>query len=467
MSTEPSTSSEQPTSPDPYQPHYSPYSPAPSLPNPQYPAYPPTLPETPRSRADASVLQIILPSLLVIVAFAAGWFGNAFVNRPNYVAPTVNGATNEEAVLDQAWSDIVNNYVVTSNINQQQMAYAAIQAMIGTLNDPGHTRFETAQQYQQEQQQLNNQPTVGIGVTVSGGGSTPVTIDSVLPNSPAEQAGLKPGDEIVAVDGTSVKGDTLDQVTALIHGPKGASVGLTIYRPSTKATMTLTMVRADISEADVYSYVIPGTTLADIQITEFGQNTATELTTALKTAQAQHVTGIILDLRDDPGGYLDQAVAVVSQFVSPGPNKNVLILKSRTGSQTQPVQGGGLATNIPVAILVNNGTASAAEITAGSIHVNRPNVPVIGQTTFGTGTVLQTYQLSDGSVLVLGVQEFLLPNGQSIYHHGLTPTQPVALPTGASPISALVASEEHMTATQIEHSQDTQLIQAIQDLSGQ
>lgn len=423
------------------------------------------LAETPRARADARLLQILLPSLLVIIAFAAGWFGNSFVNRPNYVPPTINGKANEEAVLDQAWNDIVNNYVVTSNIDQQKMTYAAIQAMIQTLNDPGHTRFETAQEYQQEQNQLNNQPTVGIGVTVSGGGATPVTINSVLPNSPADEGGLRAGDEILGVNGTNIKGKTLDQVIVLIHGPKGQPVTLTIYRPSTKKTFDATLIRAEISQNDVYSYIIPGSTIDDIQITEFGQNTNTELIQALKTAQSQHATGIVLDLRDNPGGYLDQAVDVVSQFVSAGPQKNVLILKSRTGQQAEAVQSGGLATNIPVEILVNNGTASAAEITAGSIHVNRPNVQIIGQTTFGTGTVLESYQLADGSVLVLGVQEFLLPNGASIYHHGLTPTQPVALAASATPITAVVAQEEHLTASQIEKSTDLQLIQAIKDLN--
>lgn len=436
----------------------------PSQPPPQS-APPQSPPPSPRARADARLLQLLLPSLLVLIAFGAGWFGNAFVNRPNYVAPTVSGKTNEETVLVQAWNDIVNNFVATNNIDQQKMAYAAIQAMIGTLNDPGHTRFETAKQYQQEQSQLNNQPTVGIGVTVSGGGTDPVTIETVLPNSPAEKAGLQPGDQITAVNGTNVKGDTLDQVVALIKGPKGGTVNITIYRPSTKATQTFSIVRAEISVKDVYSYIIPGTTIEDIQITEFGQNTNTQLIEAIKAGKAQNVTGIVLDLRDNPGGYLDQAVNVVSQFVPSGQGKNVLILKSRTSQQPLAVQAGGLATNIPVAILVNHGTASAAEITAGSVNVNRPQVPVIGNTTFGTGTVLSPYQLADGSVLILGTQEFLLPDGTSIYHTGLTPTQQVDLPTGVTPITALRAQELHLTGTQILQSQDAQLIRAIQDLS--
>jgi carboxyl-terminal processing protease len=178
------------------------------------------------------------------------------------------------------------------------------------------------------------------------------------------------------------------------------------------------------------------------------------------------VRGIILDLRDDPGGYLDQAVTVASEFIPAGSGKNVLIVRSRTGSVSQPVSAGGLATTTPVVILVNNGTASAAEITAGSIAVDRKGVHVVGQTTFGTGTVLEPFMLGDGSALWLGTEEWLLPNGQSIYHTGYTPDQQVALPANVAPLSALVAKEETLSESQILNSGDAQLVQAIQDLGG-
>lgn len=427
-----------------------------------------------RTRGDQGMAQIIVTALLVVVAFVAGWFGNALVNRPNYVAPQVaNNKVNNEYLVTQAWDAITNHYVVTSAIDQKQMAYAAIQAMVNTLNDPGHSRFETAEEFAQEQNQLNNAPSVGIGVYLSGGGSQPLRIDAIIPGAPASKGNVKPGDEIVAVDGKSIKGLTFEQARPLITGQKGTTVTLTLIRPSVSPTATfdVPLVRADFTAPTVVSYLIPQTGIDDIQLTDFSGDADAQLKKALKDAQAQHVKGIILDLRGNPGGFLDQAVKVVSEFIPSGPGKNVLIEKTRTGQMTDAAVAGGLATSTPLAILVDHDTASAAEITAGAIKVNRPTVQIIGQPTFGTGTVLNNFPLADGSQLILGTEEFLLPNGVSIYHKGLTQDQQlldqvVALPQNVVPVSPLTAQEEKLSLAQIQQSRDTQLLQALHALSG-
>src|SRR5215831_3766869 len=187
-------------------------------------------PSTPQSSTSApgsqGIAQVIMTSVLVVVAFAAGWFGNGFANRQNI-------ATGDQRLVLQAWNAIDQNFVVTSAINQKKMAYAAIDAIVGTLSDTGHSRFETPEEFQQEQQSLQNQATVGIGVYISGGGSQPLTIDAVIPNSPAAKSGkLRPGDEIVGVNGQSIKGMSEDQSRALIQGKAGTNVTLTILRPS-------------------------------------------------------------------------------------------------------------------------------------------------------------------------------------------------------------------------------------------
>lgn len=414
-----------------------------------------------QSYAAQGVAQILVTTVLVVVAFAAGWFGNSYVNRANV-------ASGDQRLVLQAWNDINQYYVVTGSINQKQMAYDAINALVNSLGDTGHSRFETPEQLAQEQKSLQNAPTVGIGVFLSGGGNQPIRIDAIIPSSPASKVNLKPGDWIVGVNGTNVRGKTIDAARPLISGAKGTTVTLTIVRPSvsTTATFDVSIVRGEFSAPTVVSYIIPGTGIADIQLLQFSSDADSQLQKALKDAQAQHVKGIILDLRDNPGGYLDQAVSVASEFTPYKSGENVLIEKSRTSQQAQPVQKGGLATTTPLAIIVNNGTASAAEITAGSIQVNRPNVNIVGEKTFGTGTVLQEFMLSDGSALWLGTQEWLLPNGKSIYHNGLQPTQPVALPASAAPVSALVASEDHYSAQQVLTSGDTQLVQAYKDLTG-
>lgn len=418
-----------------------------------------------QSNARGMLSQTVITSLLVIVAFASGWFGNAFVNRGNYVSPT-----SDQHLILQAWDDINNNFVDTSKINSKAMAYAAITGMVNSLGDTDHSRFMTRAQYDAEQNQLNNAPTVGIGVYLSGGGADPLRIDAVIPNSPAAENGkLKPGDLITAVDHTDITGKTIDQVRPLITGKEGTDVTLTIKRTSTAppTIFDVTLKRASFTAPSVFSYIIPTLNIAYIQITIFATGVDTELKKALKDAKAAHVQGIVLDLRDNGGGLLDQAVSVASEFIPAGPNKNVVIVRDRTSRTPTAVEAGGLATDMPLAILINNNTASAAEIVTGAIKVNRPDVHIIGEKTFGTGTVLVPFTLADGSVVLLGIAEFLLPDGSSTFSKGIQPDQPVTLPKDVKAVSALVAQNLEYTLAQIEQSGDIQLIKALEDVSGQ
>ncbi|MEO7001484.1 MAG: S41 family peptidase [Ktedonobacterales bacterium] len=431
-----------------------------------------------RQHADQALTQIVTTALLVAIAFGAGWFGNSYVNRDRYISNP------NELIIHQAWNDINKNFVVTSNINQKQMAYAAVNGMIGTLNDPGHTVFLTPEQYSSETASLNGQAQIGLGVELSGGdGKTPLKVLVVFPGSSADKAGVKPGDEFAAINGTDVTHQTSDQVRQLIAQQGTRTFTLTMFRPSLKKTITFSLARGPYTVPTVATYYLPQQNLADIQLFQFSDRSSVDLQKALTDAiNNHHAKGIIFDLRGNPGGLLQEAINVVSEFLpysASNPDK-VLIVKSRTSSSTytvsdaaeQSAQGQsvvidkGLAANTPVAILVDSGTASAAEITTGAIHINRPDVHVIGQTTYGTGTVLQTYIFGDGSALVLGTQEFLLPNGASIYHKGYTPDQPVALPNTVQPLTPLVASEDNLTYAQVQKSGDAQLLTAISDLSG-
>lgn len=420
-------------------------------------------------RAAQGVAQVVVTAVLVAVAFAAGWFGNGFVNRDNV-------ATGDQKLVLQAWDLIDQNFVVTGSIDHKKMAYAAIDAMVNSLGDTGHSRFETPEQFAQDQKDLQSAPTVGIGVLLSGGGDKPIRIEAIFPNSPASRSTLKAGDLIVGVNGTNVRGKTIDDARPLIAGNANTKVTLTIIRPSQSATATfdVTLTREKFSFPSVVSYIIPGVNVAYIHILEFTadpndpSNTAdAELQKAIKDAKAKNVTGIVLDLRDNPGGFLDQAQDVTSEFVAAGPGKSVLLEANRTSRKPLPVKSGGLATSIPLTILVNDNTASAAEIVAGAVAIQRPEVRIVGAKTFGTGTILQTYLLADGSALVLGTEQWLLPNGASVYHHGCAPDDAVALPDGVSPLSPLVAQQENLDYAGIKQSGDTQLVQAISILTGQ
>jgi carboxyl-terminal processing protease len=168
------------------------------------------------------------------------------------------------------------------------------------------------------------------------------------------------------------------------------------------------------------------------------------------------LTGVVLDLRNNPGGLLDEAVGVASQFLADGV---VLQAKDAKGKLSQvPVEKGGAATNIPMSVLINEGSASAAEIVAGALQDNR-RADLVGQTTFGTGTVLQEFRLSDGSALLLAVEEWLTPKGQSFWHKGVTPDFPVALPTDANPV--FPTAEKTMSAKELQACEDRQLLDAL------
>jgi carboxyl-terminal processing protease len=415
---------------------------------------------------------VIVTAVLVALAFVVGWFGNGAVNQLNQMP--ANDPYGADIV--QSYRAIVDHYVDVSSINRQKMAYAAMRAMVDSLGDTGHSRFETPQEVQQENSQLQNANLHGIGVELNGGGNQPLRILEVFPGSAAD-GHLLPGDVIVAVNGKNIKGLTLDQVRTLIVGPDGTPVTLTIQRQGAAKPLIFTLTRKAFTVPLVATYIIPGVNLADIQLTEFGENpnsqadsTDGELRAAIRQALARHVSGIILDLRDNPGGYLDQAVLASSEFIPAGSGHNVYIQESRSGRTPEAVDPGGLATSTPLAILVNNGTASAAEITTAAIqyagqHGFRPPVHVIGEHTFGTHTILEPITLADGSVLLLGTQAWLTPSGQNVRNTGILPDQPVALPNAALAITPLVAQEEHLTGAQVLSGSDAQLNQAIHDLT--
>jgi len=424
----------------------------------------PTLPLPPQDGVrpnERGIAQIVVTSLLVVLAFGAGWFGNAFVNQANYIpANDVN-----QHIINQAYTEINKNYVFASAVDKQKMAYAAINAMVDTLNDSGHSRFETPEEYKNEAGQLNNDKIIGIGVYLGGGGDKPLTITAIMPDSPAAKAGLKAGDQITAVNGTALKGLTIEQIRPLIKGDgkEGSSVTLTILRPSeTPPTpRDVTLVRAQITPPTAVGYTISDLNIAHIQLLDFSANADDELKKAIRDAQQKHVKGIILDLRGNGGGYLDQAVNVTSEFVPAGTGKNVMILKTRATSETLKVKSGGLATTTPLVILVDNNTASAAEITAGAIAIDRPDAQTVGVTTYGTGTVLEPKTLADGSTLILGTGEWRLPNDTSIYHVGYQPQNVVALPKDVVAFTPLSANGDLTTSSDIKAANDTQLLKAI------
>jgi carboxyl-terminal processing protease len=329
--------------------------------------------------------------------------------------------------------------------------------MVDAVGDTGHTRFLTPADVAASHQSLSGSIT-GIGARMSQVNADFV-VQSVVPDSPAQKAGLRAGDVIVSVDGDSVAGKTLDQVVSSIRGNAGTTVKLEVVRQSA-APFVLSIVRAQISVPAVSWAMVPGTKVADIRIEEFSKGVTDDLKGALLAAKDAGATAVVLDLRDNPGGYVDEAIGVASVFL---PSGIVYQEKDATGKVTSvPVRSGEQATDIPLAVLVNLGSASASEIVSGALQ-DAGRAKIYGQTTFGTGTVLNEFDLSDGSALLVGTVEWLTPKGREIWHHGITPDVPVALPATAH----VLTPDDMKTngASAVTSADDTQLKSAVEGLA--
>jgi carboxyl-terminal processing protease len=410
-------------------------------------------------------------AIILVVVFTTGGMGGAVLDRaviarifplpaaPAYASTTPASGTSaaptiDTKLLNQAWNDINQNYVDRSVVTSQNLTYGAISGMVNALGDTGHSVFLTPDMVQQEKNFTQGQfEGVGLEVQMVNGA---VTIVAPIDNSPAQKAKIKAGGIITKVNGQDISGLPLQDVVQKILGPAGTQVTLTILDPKTNQTQDYTLTRAHITLQNVTWTMLPGTTIADIHIASFANGMDKDLVAALRAIQQQGATGLVLDLRDDPGGLLDQAVATVSQFEASGV---VLEEKDAQGKITSlPVKPGGIAVQIPMVVLINKGTASAAEIVTGALE-DAKRATVVGETTFGTGTVLNQFDLPDGSAIMLAVQEWLTPDGQSFWHKGITPQIQVALPNNTSPLTP--AEARNMTAAQFKSSQDSQLQKAI------
>ncbi len=403
------------------------------------------------------VYLLILPIFLG-VGFAGGVLVDHFLITPTTAAAQTQSNNNLDLV-NQAYQIIQQNYVDRSAVNQTQLEYGAISGMVDSLGDTGHSRFLTPQMVQEENN-FTQGSFDGIGAEVSMNANGQVVIVAPIDGSPAQAAGVKPGDIILKVDGQDMTGMSLSDVVSKVLGPAGTQVTLTLQDPKTGATRDLTITRAKITVQNVTWIMLPGTKIADIRIAGFSEGVTNDLRTAIQQAQAQGATSIILDLRNDPGGLLNEAVGVTSQFLSSG---NVLLVKNAQGQeQAVPVESGGLATNMPMVVLVNQGTASAAEIVAGALQ-DYHRATLIGETTFGTGTVLNAFPLTDGSEVLLATEEWLTPNGRVIWHKGISPDITVSLANTITPF--VPEAGRGMTAAQLQATQDAQLLKAISELT--
>ncbi|MDR3575026.1 MAG: S41 family peptidase [Anaerolineaceae bacterium] len=330
-----------------------------------------------------------------------------------------SSSTNLPKLFEPFWYTwtFVHEQYIDQPVNDETLLRGALRGMLDALGDP-HTAYMDPQLNQQTSATLQGDYE-GIGAYVDSSGSY-LKIIAPMTGSPAQKAGLQSGDLIVAVDGKDVTGMDGGLVLQKILGPAGTSVRLTIQRSGMDKPFDVTIVRAKILLPSVDGKML-GNNIAYVHIYTFGDNTLNELKSTLQTLLAKKPSGMILDLRNNGGGLLDTAVDVVSQFIPA--NKVVVYEQYGNGSrQTLTTKGGGLATaNIPLIVLVNEGTASASEITAGAIQDYKRG-QLVGVTTYGKGSVQSwaTLTNNEGAIRVT-VAHWLTPNQRLIDKIGLKP----------------------------------------------
>ncbi len=377
------------------------------------------------------ILLILLGIVLLFGGFAGGFiaghvlpFGNlSATGLLPAVAPTVPAAAQTATPQDlqslfkpfwEAWQ-IIHTQYVDQPVNDTKLMEGAIRGMVDSLGD-AHSTYMDPQTYKDANSELAGSYE-GIGAVVDTSGAY-LTVISTFPDSPAEKAGVQSGDQLIAIDHVSMTGIDPEVVRQKVLGPAGSTIHLTIERKGEPTALEFDITRAKITVSSASGKMLPDG-IGYIQITTFGENTTKELTTALKTVMAQNPKGLILDLRDNGGGYLQTAVEVVSQFQGTG-----TVLYEQYGDGTKKpylVNPGGMATKIPMVVLINEGTASASEITAGALQ-DYGRAKLVGVVSYGKGSVQNWVPIdnNEGAVRIT-IARWLTPNGRQIDKKGLTP----------------------------------------------
>lgn len=367
-------------------------------------------------------------------------------------------ATDDFRLMAQAWNLIDHYYVARTDVNHKAMMQAAINGMVESLGDTNHSTYLTPSQSKRAGSAVEGK-LIGIGIEIQDRDHQAVVV-TPIDGSPAQQAGIRPGDVILQVNGQSVSGLSLGQVSSKISGEAGQKVGLTVVNPHDKQKRQINIERASIKLNNVSWRRLPGTDIAHVRIAMFSDGEASDLRAALLELKKEGARKIILDLRNNPGGALSEAIGTASQFQSTG---NVLWEKDATGKLTPvPVQAGAVASNLPMVVLINGGSASDSEIVSGALH-DWKRATLIGERTFGTGTVLSEFALSDGSALLLAVEEWLTPDMHSFWHKGIEPDIKVRMRPDVPLLRP--TTERDLTLEEIQKSGDTQLHRAIEELS--
>lgn len=368
--------------------------------------------------------------IIVILAFVLGWqvghrdYTLAFKNyKPTFKVsnqmPTAQTENVDFKLFWETWNLISSKYIDKKALDPQKLYYGAIQGMVAAIGDP-YTVFLPPQAQKATKEQLGGS-FEGVGIQLGYNKDKRLVVVAPLKDTPADKAGVRAGDLILEVEHKDTTSISLPEAVSLIRGTKGSSVELLLFRENDGKPWTVKLTRDTIVVKTVEfqaKKTESGKSVAYIRISGFGEKTRSEWDEAVRAALSSAPEGIIVDVRNNPGGFLDAAVYIASEFVEDG---NVVLQEDALGNkQEQPVIREGKLLKLPLAILINKGSASASEILAGAIQDHKRG-KLIGEQSFGKGTIQSTEDLAQGTGIHITTAKWLTPDGNWVHTVGLTP----------------------------------------------
>ncbi len=311
---------------------------------------------------------------------------------------------------------VKENYVGDAPASYDDLTRNALEGMLGQL-DP-HSQFLRADAYQETEEEMSN-AFGGVGIQVEMR-ENQIVIITPIAGTPAERAGLRRGDRLVKIDGKDIDNPSVEKTVRLVRGEPDTMVTVTVYRPSTRQTLDFPLKRARIRLDSVRNVTMRPGGLGYLQVTQFSERTGKEFRTALASLEKQGMRGLVIDLRNNPGGLLDAAIDVCSEFFNEG--ELVVYTQGRAPDSRENflAERNHAARNYPIAILVNGGTASAAEIVSGAMKDTKRAV-IVGEKTFGKGSVQSIIELQNGEGIRLTTARYYTPSGVTIHEKGIQP----------------------------------------------
>ena len=394
--------------------------------------------------------------LLILSTTFGAMLGAADGQSGGVTASTMLAQMPEFQVVEETYDAIRENYVLADEISDEELMYGASRGMVEALGDEGHSTFLDPQEAR-DFEMASRGELIGIGIQIDTSGPQPVVI-APIDGSPAFKAGIRPGDVIIAVEGTQTADVGAENVAELIRGEEGTDVTITLRHQDELDPYEVTITRAHIDIDPVSHMMLPDNVMW-LRVSEFSAGATEGVVDALRLGKEQGVTSVILDLRNNPGGLVFEAIGIGSQFLAGGSvlyqeqNADGSVHEVKTIGNEGEWQEGNLV------VLINEGSASASEIVSSGIDANE-RAELYGETTFGTGTVLLPFDLSDGSMALLGTKLWLTADGNDIWKRGVDPSVEVTLEPGVSPRLPFEFDDDVMSAEALASLEDAQLLEA-------